>query len=413
MNEEKERSYSNKGFSLILVVVIMFVLSSTMTVFLYTNMGHRNRLSRRLNRMQAFYMASSEMLRATRNLPHSVSVRKDSLFGGCVKSEFEITRGFIRVVSTGIFNQEKVSIQAEYGMQLDESEKDIAAILLAKNRPEIRGFVDGDIKTGHPLPVINLSIIKNEIGSFYTALQSPYQADTELFSPQLFSDRSDFPPNEKIFVNDAVFFKEDTFNFPATVISTSDIIVESGYLSGLTLIAQGEVRIQGDSHLNNVSIFSPAGVVLSGYSNFSGEIISEREIRVGEYATIGGSSVLVARGENNKIRFTESSSFSGTAISIEEIKIGSSHTNLIDIGENVHCYGLIYSSGRVAMKGKLKGLIYAFSFYGRKSNGKFGNAIEGDIVSGVPNNLVISAFLDTERIKRKSWGFTRTRDSLL
>jgi hypothetical protein len=233
-----------------------------------------------------------------------------------------------------------------------------------------------------------------------------------LFSPQIFYEPEDIPNKEIIYVNDAIFFRDGTFEYPKTIISTSDIIIENGILKDLTLIAYGEVRIQYDSKLKNVSVFSPSSVVLSGYSYFSGGIISQKEIRVAEYATVAESSVLIAEGETNQIRFTESATFSGTAISTAKKTIAGAYQNIITIEDNAECQGLIYSSGRVSINGKFKGLVCAHTFYGRSSNGYYGNVIEGDLECGIPESMVISAYIKTNKLKRKTWKLIETKPSL-
>lgn len=410
MSVEDTRSRSSKGFSLILVLIISFILSSLITTYLYFSINQKNRLIRRSNREQAFYIVCSGIARITRNLPIFVLKRSESILGGQFNSKIEVNRGFIDIDASGTFKKERVSINAEYGMKIDSTMNNTAVILSTNDSPEINGWVKGKIITGLDLPPLNKTYINNTINSFYTSLQSPYQADTELFSPQVFSKRRELPKKEKIFVNDAIFLKDDTFDYPVTLISTSDIIIESGCLNNLTLIAFGDIRIQRYARLNNVSLFSASNVVLSGYSYFSGEIISENEIRVGEFSTIGESSVLVTKGENTNIRFTELSTFSGTAISIDEAKVGSGYSNIIDIGKDTKCRGLIYSTGRVSIKGEMKGLVCAFSFYDKKIEGFFGNAINGNISSKIPDNIVLSAYLNTNKVKRKSWKFIENVD---
>lgn len=307
------------------------------------------------------------------------------------------------ISTTGEFKNEKVSMRSEFGSELDSSISEYGAIIEIDKNPEIYGSIDGKIKKGHLLPELNLSIIKDKISSSIAYLQSPFQADTELFSPQLFYEEMDIPNKEIIFVNDAVFFRDGIFDQPKTIISTSDIIVENAILKKLTLIAYGEVRIQYDSELHDVSIFSPNSVILSGYSYFSGEIISQQEIRVAEYATIAESSVLIGEGETNRIKFTESSSFSGTAISVAEKTIAGAYQNSITIERYARGRGLIYSSGKASVKGKLEGIVCAHSFYGRSSSGYYGNVIEGNIISGLPESLIPSAYIKTQKFKRKSW----------
>jgi cytoskeletal protein CcmA (bactofilin family) len=407
MNTAEGPSASNKGFSLFLTLTIIIIISSLITTFLLINNLESWRLSKRINWEQAFYIASSGMTQSMKNPPHLEYENTDSLFGGYLTTEAKFKKGFMNIVTTGKFKNQEVSMLSEFGSELDSSISESGAILEIDKEPEIYGSIDGDIKTGHLLPELNSSIIKDKISLFLAYLQTPYQADTELFSPQLFYEKSDIPNKEIIYVNDAVFFRDGTFDYPKTIISTSDIIVENGVLKELTLIAYGEVRIQYDSELHNVSVFSPNSVILSGYSYFSGEIISQQEIRVAEYAKVAESSVLIGEGETNHIRFTESSSFSGTAISTAEKTIAGAHRNAITIEKYARCRGLIYSSGKVSVKGELEGLICAHSFYGRISSGPsrshYGNAIEGDIISGIPEAIVPSAYIKTQKFKRKTW----------
>lgn len=403
MNTAEGQLASNKGFSLFLTLTIIIIISSLITSFFLISNLHSWRLKKRINWEQAFYIASSGMTRSMQSPPSSEYENKDSLFGGYLTTEAEFKKGFMSIVTTGKFKNEQVSMQSEFGSELDSSISAYGAILEVDKNPEIYGSIEGTIKIRCPLPELNSSAIKDKISSSVAYLQSPYQADTELFSPQLFYDAGDIPSQEIIYVNDAVFFRDGTFDYPKTIISTSDIIVENGILKELTLIAYGEVRIQYDSKLHNVSIFSPNSVTLSGYSYFSGEIISQQEIRVAEYATIAESSVLIGEGETNHIRFTESSSFSGTAISTAEKTIAGAHQNAITIERYAQCRGLIYSSGKVSVKGELEGLVCAHSFYGRSSSGYYGNVIEGDIIYGIPESMVPSAYIKTQNFKRKSW----------
>jgi len=403
MNTGKGQSNSNKGFALILTLVLTFSISSMISTFLLISLNQSTFSIERLNRKKAFYIASSETARITRSLPSGPFERSDSLLGGEIGTEVSIEKGFVRILISGNFRKEKVSILSEYGSRLDSTFSKTAAIIQSTNTPQTGGWIEENIKTNHPLPPLNISIIKNKISLFSTALKSPYQADTGLFSPQVFDDAGEIPNKEVIYANDMVFFKEDTFDYPKTIISTSDIVVENGKLKGLTLIAQGDVIIQQDSELKNVSIFSPASVVLSGYSHFSGEIISQQEIRVGDFASVGESSVLICEGRANKIKFTESAIFSGTVISIGEQSDAGSKNNLITIGESAECRGLIYSTGKVALKGKLKGLVCAHSFYGRNLQGDYGNVIEGNITSGIPHSIVISSYLNTKKRRIKTW----------
>jgi len=410
MNTVEGQSASNKGFSLFLTLTIIITISSLITTFLLISNLQSLRLNKRINWEQAFYIASSGMTRMTQILPSSEYKGTDSLFGGYLVTEAKSKKGFLSITTTGEFKEQEVTMLSEFGSELDSSIANAGAVLEIDKKPEIYGSIDGEIKLRFSLPTLNSSGIKNKISSFQAYLQSPYQADTELFSPQIFYDAGDIPNKEIIYVNDAVFFRDDTFDYPKTIISTSDIIVENGTLKGLTLIAYGEVRIQYDSKLQNVSIFSPNSVVLSGYSYFSGEIISQKEIRVAEYATVAESSVLISEGETNHIRFTESSSFSGTAISTAEKTIAGAYQNIITIEEDVECRGLIYSSGKVSIKGKLEGLVCAHSFYGRSSSGHYGNVIEGDIRSGIPESMVISAYIKTNKLKRKTWKLIEKKD---
>jgi cytoskeletal protein CcmA (bactofilin family) len=412
MNTAKGQSTLNKGFSLFLTLTIIIVISSLITTYLLISKMQSWRLNKRVNWEQAFYIASSGMTKSVQTLPSSEYKNRDSLFGGYLTTEVKFEKGFMSIVTTGEFKNEGVSMLSEFGSELDSSISESGAILEIDKAPEIYGSIDRDIIIGHLLPALNSPVIKEKISSFLVQLQSPYQADTELFSPQIFYDAGDIPNKEVIYVNDAVFFRDDTFNYPKTIISTSDIIVENGVLKELTLIAYGEVRIQYDSELHNVSVFSPNSVILSGYSYFSGEIISQKEIRVAEYATIAESSVLLAEGETNSIRFTESSSFSGTAISIAEKTIAGGHQNIITIEKDANCRGLIYSSGKVSVKGKLEGLVCAHSFYGETSDGPYGNVIEGDIVSGIPESMVLSYYIKTQKLKRKAWKLIEKKLSL-
>jgi hypothetical protein len=403
MNTAEGQSASNKGFSLFLTLTIIIIISSLITSFVLISNLHSWRLNKRINREQAFYIASSGMTRLMQAPPSSEYTNTDSLFNGILTTEAQYKKGFISISTTGEFKDEKVSMQSEFGSELDSSISEYGAIIETDKKPEIYGSIDGKIKTGHLLPELNLSIIKDKISSSIAYLQSPFRADTELFSPQLFYEDSDIPNKEFIFVNDAVFFRDGIFDQPKTVISTSDIIVENAILKQLTLIAYGEVRIQYDSELHDVSIFSPNSVVLSGYSYFSGEIISQQEIRVAEYATITKSSVLIGEGETNRIKFTESSSFSGTAISVAEKTIAGAYQNSINIERYARARGLIYSSGKASVKGKLEGIVCAHAFYGRSSSGYYGNVIEGDIISRMPESLIPSAYIKTQKFKRKSW----------
>jgi hypothetical protein len=403
MNTVEGQSASNKGFSLFLTLTILIIISSLITTFLLISNLHSWRLNKRINWEQAFYIASSGMIKSMQSPPSSEYKNTDSLFGGYLTTEAEFKKGFMSIVTTGKFKNEETSMLSEFGAEFDSSIYESGAILEIERNPEIYGSIDGDIKTGHILPELNSSVIQDEISLSLAYLQSPYQADTELFSPQLFYDADDIPDKEIIYVNDAVFFRDGTFDSPKTIISTSDIIVENGVLKELALIAYGEVRIQYDSELYNVSIFSPNSVILSGYSYFSGEIISQQEIRVADYATIAESSVLIGEGETNRIRFTESSSFSGTAISTAEKTIAGAYQNSITIERYANCRGLIYSSGKVSVKGELEGLVCAHSFYGRSSSGHYGNVIEGNIIHGIPESIVPSAYIKTQKFKRKSW----------
>jgi cytoskeletal protein CcmA (bactofilin family) len=403
MNTAEGQSASNKGFSLFLTLTIIIVISSLITGFIMISNSHSWRLKRRINWEQAFYIASSGMIKSMYTPPSSEYENKDSLFGGYLTTEAKFKKGFMSIVTIGEFRNEKVSMLSEFGSELDSNISESGAILEIDRDPEIYGSIDGDIKTGHLLPELNSSIINDKISLFLGYLQTPYQADTELFSPQLFYEAGDIPNKEIIYVNDAVFFRDGTFDYPKTIISTSDIIVENAILKELTLIAYGDVKIQYDSELHNVSIFSPSYVNLSGYSYFSGEIISQQEIRVAEYARIAESSVLICEGETNKIRFIDLSSFSGTAISTAEKKIAGAYQNCIIIERYACCRGLIYSSGKVSVKGELEGLVCAHSFYGRSSSGFYGNVIEGDIISGIPESMVLSAYIKTDKFKRKSW----------
>jgi hypothetical protein len=403
MNTVEGQSASNKGFSLFLTLTILIIISSLITTFLLISNLHSWRLNKRINWEQAFYIASSGMIKSMQSPPSSEYKNTDSLFGGYLTTEAEFKKGFMSIVTTGKFKNEETSMLSEFGAEFDSSIYESGAILEIERNPEIYGSIDGDIKTGHILPELNSSVIQDEISLSLAYLQSPYQADTELFSPQIFYDAVDIPDKEIIYVNDAVFFRDGTFDSPKTIISTSDIIVENGVLKELALIAYGEVRIQYDSELYNVSIFSPNSVILSGYSYFSGEIISQQEIRVADYATIAESSVLIGEGETNRIRFTESSSFSGTAISTAEKTIAGAYQNSITIERYANCRGLIYSSGKVSVKGELEGLVCAHSFYGRSSSGHYGNVIEGNIIHGIPESIVPSAYIKTQKFKRKSW----------
>ncbi len=403
MNTAEEQSASNKGFSLFLTLTIIVIISSLITTFLFTSNLHSWRLNKRINREQAFYIASSGMTRLMQTPPSLEYTDTDSLFNGTLTTEAKYKKGFMCISTTGEFKNEKVSMQSEFGSELDSSISEYGAILEIDKNPEIYGSIDGKIKTGHLLPELNLSIIKDKISSSIAYLQSPFQADTELFSPQLFYEESDVPNKEIIYVNDAVFFRDGIFDQPKTIISTSDIIVENAILKQLNLIAYGEVRIQYDSELHDVSIFSPNSVVLSGYSYFSGEIISQQEIRIAEYATISESSVLICEGETNRIKFTESSSFSGTAISVAEKTVAGAYQNSITIERYARAGGLIYSSGKASVKGKFEGIVCAHSFYGRSSSGYYGNVIEGEIISGIPEPLIPSSYIKTQKFKRKSW----------
>ena len=403
MNTAEEQSASNKGFSLFLTLTIIIIISSLITSFILVSNLHSWRLKKRINREQAFYIASSGMTRLMQAPPSAEYKNTDSLFSGTLTTEAKYKKGFMSISTTGEFKNEKVSMRSEFGSELDSSISEYGAIIEIDKNPEIYGSIDGKIKKGHLLPELNLSIIKDKISSSIAYLQSPFQADTELFSPQLFYEEMDIPNKEIIFVNDAVFFRDGIFDQPKTIISTSDIIVENAILKKLTLIAYGEVRIQYDSELHDVSIFSPNSVILSGYSYFSGEIISQQEIRVAEYATIAESSVLIGEGETNRIKFTESSSFSGTAISVAEKTIAGAYQNSITIERYARGRGLIYSSGKASVKGKLEGIVCAHSFYGRSSSGYYGNVIEGNIISGLPESLIPSAYIKTQKFKRKSW----------
>ncbi len=403
MNTAEGQSISNKGFSLFLTLTIIIIISSLITSFLLISNSQNWRLNKRLNWEQAFYIASSGMIKSMENPPSSEYENIDSLFGGYLTTEAEFKRGFMSIVTSGKFKNEEVYMLSEFGSNFDSSVSAYGAILEVDKNPEIYGSIEGAIKIGHVLPELNTSAIENRISLFNAYLQSPYQADTELFSPQIFYDASDIPNKEITYINDAVFFRDGTFDYPKTIISTSDIIVENALLKELTLIAYGEVRIQYDSELHNVSIFSPNSVTLSGYSYFSGEIISQQEIRVSEYATIAESSVLIGEGETNKIRFTESSSFSGTAISTAKKTIAGAHQNAITIERYSRCRGLIYSSGKASIEGDLEGLVCAHSFYGRSSSGHYGNVLVGDIISGIPGSLVPSAYIKTKNLKMKSW----------
>lgn len=403
MNTAKGQSISNKGFSLFLTLTIIIIISSLITSFLLISNSYSWRLNKRLNWEQAFYIASSGTTKSMINPPSSEYKSTDSLFGGYLTTEAAFKKGFVSIGTSGEFKNEKVSMLSEFGSSFDSSVSAYGAILEAEKTPEIYGSMEGEIKTGHVLPELNTPAIENEISKYTGYLQSPHQADTELFSPQIFYDANDIPSQEMIFVNDVVFIRDGTFNYPKTIISTSDIIVENAFLKELTLVAYGEVRIQYDSELHNVSIFSPNSVTLSGYSYFSGEIISQQEIRAAEYVIISESSVLIGEGETNKIRFTESSSFSGTAISTAEKTIAGAYQNSITTEKYTRCEGLIYSSGKASIKGKLEGMVCAHSFYGRSSSGYYGNVIEGDIISGIPESIVPSAYIKTPKFKRKSW----------
>jgi hypothetical protein len=409
MNTAEGQLVLNKGFSLFLTLTIIIIISSLITSFLLISNLHSWRLNKRINREQAFYIASSGITKLMQNPPSSEYTNTDSLFKGILTTEAKYTKGFMSILTTGEFKNEKVSMQSEFGSELDSSISEYGAILETNKTPEIYGSIDGKIKTGHLLPELNLPIIKDKISSSIAYLQSPYQADTELFSPQLFYENSDIPNKEIIFVNDAVFFRDGIFDQPKTIISTSDIIVENGILKQLRLIAYGEVRIQYDSELHDVSIFSPNSVVLSGYSYFSGEIISQQEIRIAEYAAVAESSVLIGEGETNRIKFTESSSFSGTAISVAEKTIAGAYQNSITIERYARARGLIYSSGKASIKGKLEGIVCAHTFYGRSSSGYYGNVIEGNITSGMPESLIPSAYIKTQKFKRKSWKFIENK----
>ncbi len=403
MNTVEGQSDLNKGFSLFLTLIIIVIVSSLITTFLLSSKLEVWRLNKRTDWEQAFYIASSGMSRITQNSPSAEYKGTDSLFGGYLITEAKLEKGFFSIKTTGEIEKTRVTMLSEFGSQFDSSISKNNAILEIDKQPEIYGWIDGEVKIGSSLPDLNSSAIKDKISTFQAYLQSPYQADTELFSPQIFYEPGDIPNKEVIYVNDAVFFRDGTFEYPKTIISTSDIIIENGMLKDLTLVAYGEVRIQYDSKLKNVSVFSPNSVILSGYSYFSGGIISQKEIRVAEYATVAESSVLIAEGGTNQIRFTESSSFSGTAISTAEKTIAGAYQNIITIEDNAECRGLIYSSGRVSIKGTFQGLVCAHSFYGRSSNGYYGNVIEGDVKSGIPKSTVISAYIKTNRLKRKTW----------
>ncbi len=410
MNTAEGQSTSNKGFSLFLTLAIIISISCIITAFIITNNLQSWNLNRKLQWEQAFYIASSGMTKMMFGSPSSGYKETDTLFGGSLSIESNLKKGFFNIITTGTFKKEIVSMQSEFGAEFDSSIAKSAAIIELGRDPEIYGWTDGDIKFGVSLPVLNTSVIKDEISSFQAYLQSPFQADTELFSPQIFYEAGDIPNKEIIYVNDAVFLRDGLFGNPLTIISTSDIIVENATLEELTLIAYGEVRIQYDSRLQNVTIFSPSSVILSGYSYFSGEIVTQKEIRVTEYSTIAESSVFIAEGETNQIRFTNLSSFSGTAISTAEKTIAGAYQNLITIEEDAECRGLIYSTGRVSVKGRLEGLVCAHSFYGRSSSGFYGNVLEGDIVSGIPESMVPSAYIETKALKRKTWRLVEKKD---
>ncbi|MEO0292670.1 MAG: hypothetical protein ABIN61_00410 [candidate division WOR-3 bacterium] len=352
---------------------------------------------------QAFYIASSGSAKISKILPSSEHKETDTLFGGELTIKAKIEKGFMEIESTGKFKKEKVTVLSEYGSKLDSSIADVRIILETTQKPEIYGYINGNIMVGEKLPSLNITAIKEKISLFTAYIQSPFKADTELFSPQIFNDKKKVPEKEIIFVNDVVFFQSDTFDYKKTIISSSDIIIENGILKNLTLIAYGEVRIQNDSKLYNVSIFSANSVILSGYSYFSGEIISENEIRVAEFSQVENSSVLIAYGETNQIKFTESASFCGSAISIAEKTIAGGYQNIILVEKYAKCKGLLYSTGKINIQGKLEGLLCAHSLYGRSSNGHYGNVLEGEIIGEIPESICLSYYLNTQKIKRKSW----------
>jgi hypothetical protein len=167
------------------------------------------------------------MTKSIQNPVSSEHEKADSLLGGYLTTEATFKKGFISIGTSGRFKKEEVSMLSEFGSEFDTSVSSYGAIIEAEKTPEIYGYIDKKIKTAQVLPELNTSAIENEINKYTGYLESPYQADTELFSPQLFYDENDLPAKEMIFVNDAVFIRDGTFNYPRTIISTSDIIVEN------------------------------------------------------------------------------------------------------------------------------------------------------------------------------------------
>lgn len=82
MNTAEEQSASNKGFSLFLTLTIIIIISSLITSFILVSNLHSWRLKKRINREQAFYIASSGMTRLMQAPPSAEYKNTDSLFSG-------------------------------------------------------------------------------------------------------------------------------------------------------------------------------------------------------------------------------------------------------------------------------------------------------------------------------------------
>ncbi|RMD91961.1 MAG: hypothetical protein D6813_06745 [Calditrichaeota bacterium] len=389
---------SENGSALVTVLILIATLMVISNALLTAYVLH-NRLARKeFNRLRAFYLAEAGIYKTLWYLSghegHDLFWRPSDERIEVIDDEtVEITvqewGGFLEVISKANYKKQQQKLRVLIGQNLPASFYQAIIIggvdfpLVVTGTNQIIGDVTvgaGGVKTG---VIKGIKFYGNKPVDGKIHRQSPPQMpffDPHFFSRAIkrFNQWLENPPDFQYFfvqgrMNSATL-KDSLLSKPGIIFCKGNLNLygSAKFVNPVQIIVQGKIEISDEVFFNNALIFSRQKIVLSGHVRGSLQLITPGDIILQENVQLQYPSVLFTSGRKVENRWTGSikikkgSRVTGTVILMEVIPDSFkqiSRAGQISVNSGAQVTGLIYSTNRATINGRVHGMVITNHFY--------------------------------------------------
>ncbi|MEW6040965.1 MAG: hypothetical protein AB1633_05545 [Elusimicrobiota bacterium] len=205
----------------------------------------------------------------------------------------------------------------------------------------------------------------------------------------------DFKNNDTVYLNSHLLIEGNKIgralkiNGPATIIVAGDVqLAEYVILSNVNIYASGSITLFGRSNFIDGILFAQGQIAMTEQSSLRGEIITMSNVEIGGDVVVEMPSVIYSEGAKGwkgqkAVLVTNNAFVSGTIVC-------SNQFSLLMIDYDAKTFGIIYSAGKIDIRGTVCGTVVAKGFTDSNEKNKKNVFIDGEITSaGMAENLVV------------------------